>query len=899
MAEQVGPGADFETWVGFAIGKLVEELYNPEKLQRVQEATAQGVAKGQTIAAGAAVAASPGYMEQVGQFAEKGKTEIERLLGTGMALLVAEILGVEVSPSKLFADTADPEKSVLGEAIGGVAMNMFRGPAGPLEPGDEGAKRFIGTLSHIIVHGWAEGIILERMSALGGFAHGAEALADLGKEIVQGLGLSRIARTALRPLVRATIATPLEWHANKTYRPALVAPATAIGQFQSGLWSLEQMLEELARAGYDDTRITALINEQRKLLSPADVNQLVSRGFWTADEGRQHLRLIGYDAEIADLVLRIEGTRRIEQQDNALASALITAYAQRDIEDAAIEGSLDKFDFPATEKAFVLELAHTRRALNVHQLSPAEAERCVRKGILSVIDYREALERAGYDEKAVTALELLLRADLDDEHSVEQHRAQLIAERAAEKAQRDAERAAKLAEADARRTDARRGSEAALEAAAIRGLVSFDRVAEVYRLHNDEDTVRILLELLEGKRQDYLAQQQRAADAAQRVTARGLSIADLEDAVLNDVLTLDQYRSALDARGVTGDDVDVLARTLAAKKTARDAAKDARGAAGAVAKQQGIDLDRFEQLVRRGARTIPQYEALLRSLNRSDAAIADLVELLELKIADDEAARQAREDAAAELALKGLSLDEWRRAVILGLKSRDEFEAFLRAQTFTVDRQTLLLAELDQAVAEAEAARARRLEADARPDARALPLSTIARAARLGVVTPAVYRQRLTAAGYTDDDVAIELELLTTEIADVQAARQQRQAAPPASAPAGLSLEQLARAVRRGLKTLEDFRARAFELGLSPDAVTTQIRVLGDELKETELAKQRRAAIGSELDAKSISLTDLEQRVLSGVDTMSTFVKTLVAAGLEPEDAALLGSLLGDEVTNG
>jgi hypothetical protein len=158
-----------------------------------------------------------------------------------------------------------------------------------------------------------------------------------------------------------------------------------------------------------------------------------------------------------------------------------------------------------------------------------------------------------------------------------------------------------------------------------------------------------------------------------------------------------------------------------------------------------------------------------------------------------------------------------------------------------------------------------------------------------------VYQQRLAAAGYSADDVSLELELLTTEIADVQAARQQREQAPAPAAPAGLSLEQMARAVRRGLKSLEDFRARAFELGLSPDAVTTQVRVLGDELKETELAKQRRTAIGSELEAKAISLSELEQRVLAGALTLDAFVQTLVAAGLSIEDASLLGSLLRDE----
>src|SRR5262245_19818227 len=54
MADQQLPAGDpFSGMLVTATANLIEELYNPDKLKRVEEAVANGVAKGETIAAGA------------------------------------------------------------------------------------------------------------------------------------------------------------------------------------------------------------------------------------------------------------------------------------------------------------------------------------------------------------------------------------------------------------------------------------------------------------------------------------------------------------------------------------------------------------------------------------------------------------------------------------------------------------------------------------------------------------------------------------------------------------------------------------------------------------------------------------------------------------------------------
>jgi hypothetical protein len=370
----------------------------------------------------------------------------------------------------------------------------------------------------------------------------------------------------------------------------------------------------------------------------------------------------------------------------------------------------------------------------------------------------------------------------------------------------------------------------------------------------------------------------------------------VEQAVLEGILTIEQYRTRLEFWHFDAADVDVLTRTLAARKAALDAATRKRADAEAAAKRRGLDLGRFERLVRLGLRTRAQYAAFLRGLGFEDAAIAAIGELLDREIADDRKADDERQAAEAAAKIKGLSVEEFRRAVLLELSTRAQFEQFMIAQGYTSDRQRLFLRELDLALAAADAARRKREEPLPPVDGRELPLSTVARAARLGVVAPDTYLQRLARAGYSDEDAAIETELLVLEIADVQAARRVRDAAPAPAGPKELALSELARAVRAGLEPLEAFRARAISLGFSREAVDTQVRVLGDELRLTELAKTRREQIGVDVKDRGLALAELEEAVIDGTLTIAGFVEQLVGAGVAPDDAELLAGILIDRL---
>lgn len=775
-------------------------------------------------------------------------------------------------------------------ALSGKSLEGGAGAAG-LQPSLRGAEELATFIVQMRLEGYLTGLIGE-FCTLGQ----VESLGDLDDALSESLGLGRLSRIGLGPIVRTSVGVPAEWQVNKTFRPTLLAIATAVQQFHRGRWTREQLEEELARQGFSADRIEALVNAGKKYFSVGDVRTFTDRDHWPLDKAIQHLRDQGYDQDAAVDALRLEGLRRIEQLEASEAAPIIAAYADRRISRAEFGALMAVAVRNNEERALLEELADVRLATNIKHLSPADARACAKAEIVSVIDYRRALERDGYTDDAVDALELLLRVEMAKDRDVAELRAEQAAARAAEKAARAAAAAERRSEIEADRARRRRGPIADLERAVVRGLIPPARLAEVLAAEYDADTVGILLALVDDDRQRYLAQQAAAEEARKRAARRDLDVGALERAVLAGILVVDEFRARLESLKFEPADVALLTAVVAAKKADQDAAVARRRAAEELARRRRIDLGRFERLVRRGVRTMTQYDALLADLGFEDADRAAMRELLSIQIADDRRADEERAAAEAELAPRGLSLEQLRRAVILNVATIDDYQRFLVEQKFTTDAQTVLLAELRLAVQEAEDARRRREQPPASVGARGLPLSTLQRAARLGIISPDTYTARLAALGYTEDDLAIELELLVNEIAEIQAARAAREAVPPPSAARGLSLAQVERAVRAGAETIDGYRAAAIGAGLPADAVELLAAVLIQEVGSLTDARAVRADVLRELAGANVALEELEQRVTKGGQSFDLFIGELTRRGIGADEAELVASLLVDQV---
>lgn len=871
---------------------LADELFDVKRVKRVETAIKNAAAEGATVAKAAEHQAAAFTAELLGKFLALVEEQVEPVMAPFLAKIASHLVGVELPTSELRKSAAGGGEGAVGEAMSRIAFNLLAPPAGEIQPGREGAEKFIKTMSQLVFNGWFEGTAFEMLATLFPDMDSFESVAELPHNLVNSLGLSRLARTALRPLAHLLIATPLDWQLSKTHRPKLLSEGEIVKALARGDYSEGDAGEELARIGYSERRIDMLRKSATKRLSTADALQLARHGLRGRDVAIQDLRDEGYDQATAELLVVAEETKRFDAVNDNSLSSLVHAYVNREITDAMFSNFLTAIIPDEAERGGYEVTARTQREMNVRHLSSSEVIDCVELGILPTAYYRDWLRREGYPEDEAFALELRLRSKIDKDTAIETQRERLQAERADEKRQRAEAAAQRKADVEAERALHRRGSLGDLNRAAVRGLISFSRVVEVLSAEYDADTVSIMVALLEEDRQAYLDAQRRADEAKQRAGRRSIDVGAIEQAVLAGVLTLDEYGQRLAQLGFDGADAAVLVATLDARKQDIDAARAKRAEAEGKAKVRQIDLGRAEQLVRRGAHSLSEYSTLLAGLGYDEGSRAAMVELLQLQMNDDAAAAAARRDAESKLNAKGVSLETFRRAVILGSATEDAFQRFLVEQKFTSDAQALLMAELRNDVTEAAAARRRREEAAAGVGARALPLDRVRTAARLGLVAPAVYFDRLARDKYTADDISIEKLLLVQEMADVAAARQKAAAADQAGAARGLSLSDVARAVKAGAATVEDYRGRAVELGYSAPDADTLVAVLQDELAMMADTRDRRTTISGELADRTLSLGQLEAAVKAGALSLDAYQAQLESWGYGSDDASLLAFLL-------
>jgi hypothetical protein len=811
-----------------------------------------------------------------------------------VAPVLSGLFGAEIDEGAFARKLAKGGGHSAAQAIVAGFMRAIEGnTSGELTPSREGSARIASAAVAASLESSFNALVPSMLSHLFPFdlGHFTEIM-ELPEDIIRALGVGRLVRRALGPLVTVTCSTPMEWHVNKQYRPTLLSAGQAAQQILRGHGNREAWLEDLRRQGYSEPRIEAILNQQRKFFSPSDVRTFYSRGEWTGDQAEQHLRDQGYDADTAHDALRLEGLRRFDQLEGQEAALLVGAYASRDIDRPTFASLLNTAVTPPAERALYTELAELRRAVNIKRLSVSQVETMVRSGVLNFRDYRDAAAREGYPLEDVTALELQLRYELDKAKAIEEHRAELEAARAAEKAVKDAAAAARKAQIDAERAIARRGNEADLERAAVHGTIPISRVAEVYAAHYDDDTVGILVGELEDQRQAYIAHQAAVDDAKKRGARRNLDAGSLEQAFARSLLTAAELRGRLVAIGFDEADADLLTATAVSKKADADALAKKRADAEKAAKPRGIDLARYERLVRKGARTMPQYVALLEQLGVDEAAIPDFVDALQILIDEDAAALAERRKAAAAPPPKGLSLEQIRRGVVLGAVTEDQFQTYLVTNNYTTDAQAVLLAELRADVADAELARRRRETPAPEPQLPGSPLSTIRRAAQLGLVSPDVYIERLQRAGYRDEDIEIELELLLVEITDTQEARRRRDEPPPPTAPAGLSLAELERGVKAGVASIGQYQARAVELGKSPEEIAILAAIVEREVQTLAAARTAHDNVALRLAAGGAGIGALDAAVKDGSLDLADYVAQLEGLGVDSDEASLVGAFM-------
>jgi hypothetical protein len=823
---------------------------------------------------------------------EDNEPEIARLA----AVSVADLLGVKV-PEQAFIKAGErPGRSdvaaiVGGEILGAISEKLGDVSSGTLEPSDEPAKRYMGKMADLAVEGWFE-------KALCGMfpMHMLEDLGELKESVSDVFGFGRLTRTVLKPAIDIMVAHPHEMLLNKRYRPKSLTEAQLVRQYARGTLTLPQLREQLARLGYSDDNIDALINDSSKFVGVSDLAFLVRNGYWAREDAITHLMDQGYTKATASLLLEIERVRRIDAAKQEMVSAATDAFIAKEID-------VDKFN--ATCKAagiedevltFVRSAAAIRQEMKRTLLSESQAEDAVKKGFWTFGQFVDYLKLKNYQDDDVTTRMLLLQDQIRADAESATKRKALEDQRTADRKARLAAAAARQAALDAKRSQSQL-SIAQVEKLFIRSQLTEDqyRAFLVAQKYSASD-IGMLLELANDDRQTYQDGLAKRAEADQKASVTSLSASQMEKAVLAGALTVAQYQQILTSQGIDPSDVAVLVQTLQVNLDAHNAALQRKAAAAAALAKKGLSLDQFDRAVRHGLRTMADYRQFLAGQGYGVEDVETLAGLLQDQIDADTAAQQKRDEIALQLQQKNISLADLAKAVKAGLRPITDYRAVLQKAGYSTIDQDTLVGLLQREIDDAAAAEKRKQELAAQLAEKGLSLPELERAVVLGFATMERYEEALTVRGITPADQAILVEMLQARVDDATQAKALKSKAEEASQNKPASLADIARGVKLGYRTMVEYRAAIAAAGFSSNAQSLMVSLLQSEIDQIAAAKARRAALDAAQSRRELSRSDLERAVKAGLKTLDEYQTFLGQQGYSESDQALLVELLASEV---
>jgi hypothetical protein len=327
------------------------------------------------------------------------------------AAVFTDLTGTKLDAETLKQSTFGSGRIAGMETFGGDLYNElakeFAPASGDLEAGDDApAKTFLGFLMNFAIRQGNITAMCEAMPKELGFLSGFR---DYGEQMAKSLGLGRMARRALQPLIQTLVADPLLYKLQEQYRPKRIGATPAIKKFFRDPTFEQQMRKELAQEGYTDARIDDLITELRPLLSERQMVEYVFRfGDVSSSVGgiatsglAQKLAQRGYsDTDVQQL---IASTRPILDK-----AEIVLLFANGVMDQPTALLNLSKLGYDDATAQLVLQ-AHSFQHHRAHLLGLGELKKAFHNNVVDLLELKAHLTTQGFsaDDIQIITLDLL------------------------------------------------------------------------------------------------------------------------------------------------------------------------------------------------------------------------------------------------------------------------------------------------------------------------------------------------------------------------------------------------------------------------------------------------------------------------------------------------------------
>ena len=300
-----------------------------------------------------------------------------------------------------------------GSKIGGAAAAAFDGilkPLGflggetdPSQPGaGEAASQFVlGSLVNLHLSTWVVNI-MSNLTGLGALKF----LDDFDDVILAAMNTRAFGRLAFRPFLTTYMVNPTTRDLNRKWPLSDTGPQQYVKDYLRGGLTAEEMKAKLREKGFDDTVAAQILLDTTKELSTDEVGALVNDGYWTSQQGVEYLTMIGYDSNLALVVLnsaRYKETARIYQ---LFAAEVVSEIAAKEMDPAVGERLLTELGIPSTEVHAWTQLAALKQE-RAKRVSYGQVRELFNLGIVDLSYVETWLTEEGYGQADVTNLILL------------------------------------------------------------------------------------------------------------------------------------------------------------------------------------------------------------------------------------------------------------------------------------------------------------------------------------------------------------------------------------------------------------------------------------------------------------------------------------------------------------
>jgi hypothetical protein len=558
------------------------------------------------------------------------------------------------------------------------------------EAGFENAQRLISFSLSTAIEGWLTGNIEKAL-----FPETLPEWGQLDDLVSQNLGLGRLIRRVLAPLLNILMIEPTTRKLNATYLPGFLSEGQAVRAYNAEYIAETEFYSIMAQHGWPRERAALLRVIAAKSLSEADVERGREVGAIGETEALRALQVLGYNADLAKKQFEILELSRLRKVEETVAGVARDMFRDREISEAEYRSALKAAGKSDEETVGLIGLGNIERA-RPHALERSTIEQGFMAGLVSLSRLRRYYELEGFSlEDQILLEQLALRRKLDAEAKIERKPAppppgggEPLPRGAAEELHRV-------------------------------GVFTDQELAAAYeQLGFVGARVTALLRLAQRRREAYVdAEAEKAKPAPAAVAPRDA----IEQAYIRGVVDEGRLRSFYDAARLEPRDVDVLVEVLAQRRAEfaqrrEDEEERRRRAAAAVVRP--LPQAAAEEAHRLGLTTTADLRAALKALNFGAAAVEQLVDLAELRREAyvDAERRRIEPPPAPEI-----SRSTVEQAFMLELVDEEQLAAYYREQGFVDDDVELLL----------ELARIRKAAADAATaarEARELAAGTKARA---------------------------------------------------------------------------------------------------------------------------------------------------------------------------